>query len=756
MSVHSNYPKGFAEGLLVRGMPVLNTYSSKAFWVYNGTALLTGQRGGSDQNKGTFDAPFATLDYAQSQCTANRGDIIMVKAGHAETLVGDSTGGVGVDMDVAGVHVFGLGTGSDRPTFNFTTSTAADFKLAANNTGIHGLLFTNGIDDQAMMIEVGGVDCEVDSCELRNNATTQALILINIGDNSAANNADGCWVHNCRGISDTASATSAVTVIEVQDRIKIDNNYIRGDFSDAGIQSAVIHTDIEVLDNYVQNDNAGEHAIQFSTTGTGRIEDNTLVNDTYSLAIDPGSATMSGNRWSDPAVDTGAIPFPAIGLDGVTSGALPLVRSTGVRYFVDSGHADAADVATYGTSPKSPFLTIDFALTQVTATNGDIIYAMPGHVETMSAAGSCNFDQVAGSTLIGLGDGTAKATFNYTNSAGDIIVSTANTTIDGMLFDMTVATLTMGGTITAADFTLKNCEIITADGSAQATGIFTSNAARSKYHNNIFRATTNSGVASCIQQSGTTQGLEVIGNTFHGDYSDAAVHSASAHTVCLIQDNVIENLNAGEHGIQFTAAATGMILDNRITTDAYATALDKGSCKTHGNLFWDSGNVAVDGDYIPLAGAAPASLGLDSYDPVFGYYLETADLQTPNSASLDMFTVAGGKVMITLMLGTVGTVIEAGANNCSIEFNPSGSSTNTVLNSVKDIDGFDAGVVLLADMAGGAVQGLDAGEGVTTAGGFAIIEAGGIEVKQAATKTGTYVWQLWWKPIDEGALVTVT
>ena len=77
----SNYPKGFAHGVNIRGLPILNTYGGKIFWVSNATTLLVGQHNGSDGNKGTFDSPFATIDFAVGQCTANRGDIILVNVG---------------------------------------------------------------------------------------------------------------------------------------------------------------------------------------------------------------------------------------------------------------------------------------------------------------------------------------------------------------------------------------------------------------------------------------------------------------------------------------------------------------------------------------------------------------------------------------------------------------------------------------------------------------------------------------------------
>ena len=87
----SNYPGGFAQGVTIRGMPVLSSYPGTVFWVDSVN--------GSNGNSGTFDRPFSTIDYAVGRCTASRGDIICAKAGHVETV----TAAAGVAMDVAGV-----------------------------------------------------------------------------------------------------------------------------------------------------------------------------------------------------------------------------------------------------------------------------------------------------------------------------------------------------------------------------------------------------------------------------------------------------------------------------------------------------------------------------------------------------------------------------------------------------------------------------------------------------------------------------
>lgn len=112
----TNFPQGFASGMSVRGMPLLQMQPGNVFWVNNSSVLNANAKGGSNSNRGTYLAPFSTLQYALDSCRAGRGDIIFVGAGHAETIADATT----LSLNKAGVAIVGLGSGSLRPTFTFT------------------------------------------------------------------------------------------------------------------------------------------------------------------------------------------------------------------------------------------------------------------------------------------------------------------------------------------------------------------------------------------------------------------------------------------------------------------------------------------------------------------------------------------------------------------------------------------------------------------------------------------------------------
>jgi hypothetical protein len=111
--------------------------TGRVFWVGNNSTYVPGGVAGSDTAGAAGDDmqhPFATLDYAHNQCSANRGDTIYILPGHAETLSAAAT------FDLAGVTVIGLGQGLQRP--QFTVAFAGDgFTITAADVRIENVYF---------------------------------------------------------------------------------------------------------------------------------------------------------------------------------------------------------------------------------------------------------------------------------------------------------------------------------------------------------------------------------------------------------------------------------------------------------------------------------------------------------------------------------------------------------------------------------------------------------------------------------------
>lgn len=133
----TNFPQGFAQGISVRGVPLLQAQPGQVFWLNNSTSLSPGQRAGSNGNRGTFLDPFATLQYATQQCIPGRGDIIMVGANHAETI---STA-TALLIDMSDVAIIGIGSGTGRPQFTFDTVVGATINIQGNNVSFQNCQF---------------------------------------------------------------------------------------------------------------------------------------------------------------------------------------------------------------------------------------------------------------------------------------------------------------------------------------------------------------------------------------------------------------------------------------------------------------------------------------------------------------------------------------------------------------------------------------------------------------------------------------
>jgi hypothetical protein len=109
-------------------------------------------------------------------------------------------------------------------------------------------------------------------------------------------------------------------------------------------------------------------------------------------------------------------------------------------------------------SYRRPFSTIDYAIGKCTANRGDVIYAMPGHSEAVSAADGIDFD-VAGVTLIGLGQGSDRAQLRITAAGANIAIGAANVSWVNMRITAAVADVVEAINIEATgdDFSSIGC-----------------------------------------------------------------------------------------------------------------------------------------------------------------------------------------------------------------------------------------------------------------------------------------------------------
>lgn len=284
----SNYPNGFANGVTIRGIPLQQAHPGQVFWVNNSSVLAKGGVGGSDGNDGTYRRPFSTLDYAVGKCTASRGDIIFVMPGHAETI---ATAGA-LALDVAGIAVIGLGTGTLRPTFTWSAATATA-TLAASNISLYNLIFVGNAASTfvaVLFINTNAVvanDVCIDSCEFRDGSATLGFVAgVTLGTTAAQ--ADGFTFTNnkvFRILTSPGAASSAVVGGAAYSRITFDDNFLVNTTANNNIALGIAfganaQVDLSIQRNRSASQNTGTTAGElFSGGGT---ESRGLVADNYS------------------------------------------------------------------------------------------------------------------------------------------------------------------------------------------------------------------------------------------------------------------------------------------------------------------------------------------------------------------------------------------------------------------------------------------------------------------------------------------
>lgn len=300
----SAYPNGFAQGVIINNVPLTVSNPGKVFWV-GGTALAPGAVGSSNGNDGTYRRPFSTIDFAIGKCTANRGDIIMVMPGHSV----DVATATSVVFDVAGVALIGMGSGSDRPDFNFS-ATAGSVELDAANVTIYNCTFTADVSAVVVGVNIDANGITIDSCEFTLNATGDDFV---IGIDADAFDNFTFTNNKYYAENNVAGAAEAIR-IDQSEFITITNNVIVGEFSSGCIfGEGALSTLGNISDNYLFNqDTTGGETIDLHDDSTGIIFNNrmaSLFTTAPETPFDPGDLLCNENYMVNNINETG-IPIP--------------------------------------------------------------------------------------------------------------------------------------------------------------------------------------------------------------------------------------------------------------------------------------------------------------------------------------------------------------------------------------------------------------------------------------------------------------
>ncbi len=138
-----------------------------------------------------------------------------------------------------------------------------------------------------------------------------------------------------------------------------------------------------------------------------------------------------------------------------------------------------------------------------------------------------------------------------------------------------------------------------------------------------------------------------------------------------------------------------------------------------------------------------------------GVLVTKAAQNLPQTATANLYTVTGGAVLVTGLLGTVTTVIGATATNLSIGV----TGSTQVVATPTAITNSAVGTLLFPLKSGGIGGALQvAGAAFVLAPPFIIdafiVAVANITWTTTGSTTGQVKWSLWYTPLDAGATVT--
>ncbi len=234
--------------------------------------------------------------------------------------------------------------------------------------------------------------------------------------------------------------------------------------------------------------------------------------------------------------------YPSRFLGGLTIGGVPIVQTNPGKVFWVNGGTVLAEGGKTGSNGNkgtyiAPFSTVAYAITRCTSGRGDIIMIMPGHTETIAAASGITFTSTTGVTVVGLGRGSARPTFNFTATASTITMNAANCAFINCLFTGGIDAVVSPIVVSAADCLLEACEIRDVTGQVTNGILTTAGADRLKILRHVHNGDTASGTGAAIAIVGGT-GIEITIERMDGNFSVGGIDVRTTATTNLFVHDV--------------------------------------------------------------------------------------------------------------------------------------------------------------------------------------------------------------------------
>ena len=154
----------------------------------------------------------------------------------------------------------------------------------------------------------------------------------------------------------------------------------------------------------------------------------------------------------------------------------------------------------------------------------------------------------------------------------------------------------------------------------------------------------------------------------------------------------------------------------------------------------------------------PANQDSKIYEALYlGFRVDKAAANLPQVVGTDYFTISGGRVLVTLILGEVTTLIQTLANATKLVYNPTDAGADQDLCATLDITADAVGTIyhISGTVADALRDNLNFGRGTLFAAPL-ILKPGTLALNCAGSATGATKWSLWYIPLEDGASVAVS
>lgn len=220
-------------------------------------------------------------------------------------------------------------------------------------------------------------------------------------------------------------------------------------------------------------------------------------------------------------------------------------------------------------------LTLAAGLARCRPGLGDTVIVLPGHSESVVDNTMLN-NLVAGTRIVGVGQGASQPTFRFTATAAQWIMNDADVSVIGLKLRLEGAAVVVALDISAADNTVTECDIETGSATSQAVVAIRVSAGgtRARIAGNKFRGIAAAVSTDIILINAAVDVVEILDNIMIAASTNGFFRSTAAATNIAIGRNRVYNTGgAAVAGVFGAQAIDGIVFDNYFAVKAAATGV---------------------------------------------------------------------------------------------------------------------------------------------------------------------------------------